>query len=195
MTDEQRLPTPLQTRIDAAGQRISAALGVAPDLTQDTLPLLDGYLRMVAAELETAERQRAIEELGVHFGEVLRRLFDARWALDDEDTPETWRLELSSCFLYLHPVGMTGEVLLGCESEAFDGSFTTGDESHVALEEMLAEAAPLSEQAYYSLSGRCDVLQLVADFLTTRHLVANKGKPALIEAEDYRRHVAERSGN
>lgn len=195
MTDEQRLPTPLQKRIDAAGQRISAALGVAPDLTQDTLPLLDGYLRMVGAELGTAERQRAIEELGAHFGEVLRRLFDARWALDDEESPATWRLELPSCFLYFYPVGMTGEVLLGCESEDFDGSFTTGDESLAVLEEMLAEAAPLSEQAYYSLSGRCDVLQLVADFLTTRHLVDNKGKPAVIEAEEYRRHVAERAGN
>ncbi len=170
------LPDAITRRLDAARDRVHQALGVEPDLTSDTLPLLDGYLRMSAQDLSLADRNRAIEELGVHFGEVVRRELHGHWVATDDTPPGSWRIELESCFLYFRPIGMTAEVTIGCESEAHDGSFATSDDLQGLLTEMLAHAEPLSDVAYYSLSGRHDVLSLVAEFLTSQRVVASKGK-------------------
>lgn len=195
-TDATPIPEAVHQRVLAAKERIADHLGVAPDLTCETLPLLDGYLRAVGEQLDSEERQQVLEELGCHFGEVVRRKLHGHWSAVDDRSPSEWRVELESCFLYLHPVGMTGEVLLGVESEEHDGSFATSDEQHDLLSEMLASAAPMSEEAYYSLSGRIDVLELVADFLTGRRLIEGKGKrPEPYTRADYAAHVAARSSN
>ncbi len=193
---EARVPEEVHQRILAAKARIVDNLGVEPDLTCETLPLLDGYLRAVGEQLDGDERQQVLEELGCHFGEVVRRKLSGHWCEVDGLPPTEWRVELESCFLYLYPVGMTGEVLLGLESEAYDGSFATSDELHDLLSEMLASAAPMSEEAYYSLSGRIDILELVADFLTGKRLVDGRGKPPEPYTHaDYAAHLAARSAN
>ncbi|MCK5797665.1 MAG: hypothetical protein KAI47_10805 [Deltaproteobacteria bacterium] len=190
------LPDTITRRLGAARDRVRQALGVEPDLTSDTLPLLDGYLRMSAQDLPLADRKSAIEELGVHFGEVVRRELHGHWVATDDAPLSTWRIELESCFLYFHPIGMTGEVTIGCESEAHDGSFATSNDLQEGLTEMLAHAEPLGDLAYYSLSGRHDVLSLVADFLTSQRVVASKGKALKpYSAADYAREIAAHSAN
>jgi hypothetical protein len=193
---DTEVPEAVHQLLLAARARIADNLGVEPDLSCETMPLLDGYLRAMGEQLDSDERQQVLEELGCHFGEVLRRKLNGHWSNTDDQPPTAWRVELESCFLYLHPVGMTGEVLLGCESELHDGSLATSDDQHELLAEMLAHAAPMSEEAYFSLSGRIDVLELVADFLTGRRLVDGKGKtPEPYTRADYAAHVASRSAN
>lgn len=191
----QSTPEAVETLIDEARQLVKGAFGVEPDLTQDTLPLLDAYLRTLVSSAAEPERSAALEAMGAHFGEVARRMLNGRWTLSEEGKAR-WRVELRSCFLYFYPVGMAAEVAYGCETEEYDGSFATRDDLHDELSEMLAEAAPMSEEAYYSLSGRMDVLLLVADWLTSNRLVeeGKKGKrPADLEADDYRAGLGEAS--
>lgn len=181
-------PEAIKSLIEEARKLIKEAFGVEPDLTQDTLPLLDGYLRALASTATAPERTVALEAMGAHFGEVACRTLNGHWAPVGQDKRQ-WRVELHSCFLYFRPVGMAAEVAYGCETEEYDGSFATHDDLHDELNEMLANAAPMSEQAYYSLSGRMDSLLLVTDWLTSNRLVeaGKEGRrPAELTADDYR---------
>jgi hypothetical protein len=177
-------PEAVSDLCELARKMVQEVLGVEPDLTPETLPLLDGYLRHVPGDATEQVRALVTAALGCHFGEVVRRALHGRWSLVDAD-PESWRIELEPCFLYFSPVGMAGEVLLGCESDAYDGSFATLDDLRDDLHEMLAAAPPLPEEEYFSLAGRIDVLQLAADWLIGRRLASGKGARAY-SAEDYR---------
>ncbi|MBW2731841.1 MAG: hypothetical protein JRH20_05565 [Deltaproteobacteria bacterium] len=181
-------PEAVTTLIEKARQLIKAAFDVEPDLTQDTLPLLDGYLRTLVSTATAAERTTALEAMGAHFGEVACRTLNGQWALRGEDKGQ-WRVELRSCFLTFNPLGMAAEVAYGCETAEYDGSFASRDDLQDELSEMLGAAAPMSDKAYYSLSGRMDVLLLVTDWLTSNRLVeeGKKGiRPAELTANDYR---------
>jgi hypothetical protein len=161
---------------------VTEVVGVEPDLTPETLPLVDQYLRQMPSDAPSEARQLAIAGAGCYFGEVARRLLHGRWVLPDP-APSSWRVELVSCFLYFSPVGMAGEIQSRGESEEDDGSFATAVEQREDLHQMLAAAAPFSEDEYYSLSGRIDVLQLAADWLVGRRL--SSGSPRTYSAEDY----------
>ena len=83
-------------------------------------------------------------------------------------------------------------MLFGCETPGYDGTFATLDRLHDELDEILANAAPMPEDEYYSLAGRIEILQLAADALVSRRLRDSKGKPLEgYEAEDYQIHLGE----
>lgn len=190
-TPDTAPPPEVQRLIDRGREAVTEAFGVQPDMTPETLPLADGFLREVAASAHPSHRERLLTAIGCYFGEVVRRKLDARWAVDGSD-PHQWRIELRSCFLYFSPVGMAGEVMFGCETPEHDGSFGTHDDTHDDLAQMLAAAAPYSEDEYYSLSGRVDVLELVSDWLVARRLVQARGhRPEPLTAEDYQRELGE----
>jgi hypothetical protein len=167
---------------------VAGALGVEPDLTAETLPLVDRYLRVTVSAMAADERAERVGAIGAYFGEVARRKLDGRWARL-EHGPSSWRLELSSCFLHFLPFGMVGESLLGCESEEYDGTFATLDELHDELQQALQNAPPMPEDEYYSLAGRLEILSMVADWLVSRGLARAKDRdeePARYSADDYR---------
>lgn len=176
--------------IEGAIDRIQTEYGAKLDFSPDTLPFVDAYLRKIAEELSARDRAEAVEEMGCYFGEVLRRLLNGRWADEDND-PARWRIELLPCFLYFYPVGMAAEVVMHCESEDYDGSFATNKEMHQKLEEKIEELAPMSEDDYFSLCGRFDILQTVAEFLITQRLVSNEGNVDDIPASAYINHLHE----
>ena len=163
---------------------VEARLGVAPDMTPETLPLVDRYLRDTVADLPQPEREPQLTAIGAYFGEVVRRQLDGRWTLTDE--PRSWRIELSSCFLHFKPIGMAAEAMVGCEVAGQDGSFATLDELTPDLQQMLQQAPPLPEDEYYSLTGRAEVLAMVADWLTGRRIRHEKEQVRPIPAEAYR---------
>ena len=88
------------------------------------------------------------------------------------------------------------QVLFGCESEQYEGSIDTSDELRQPLKDILANAAPMSEEDYFSLSGRFDILELVTDLLTAKRLMDAKGRPVeSYSRADYAAYIAKRASN
>lgn len=164
---------------------VKEATGVEPDFSPETLPLVDQYLRELPDEAPREVRDLVVAGAGCYFGEVVRRRLGGRWAALEAD-PRHWRVELEACFLHFSPVGMTGEVMAGGDTDRYDGTFSTLDALWDGLSEALAAAAPLPEDEYYSLAGRVDVLELAADWLTGVALAQADGGPVRrYTAEDY----------
>lgn len=183
MAEDPTTPSEVEDLVQMAQSSVKEVVGVEPDLTPETLPLVDEYLRQVGPGLQLEVRDLVISAVGCYFGEVVRRKLNGRWNTK-RSSPQTWRIELVNCFLHFHPVGMAGEVLTGAETEDYDGSFATLDVLRDGLAHMLSEAAPMSEEEYYSLAGRIDILQLAADWLVGRSLAS--GKPLVhLTAKDY----------
>jgi hypothetical protein len=184
---QEALPPQVADLVEMARHNVLEVVGVEPDLTPETLPLVDHYLRDLPEESPPEVRGLVVSAVGSHFGEVVRRILDGRWAIGGED-PTSWRIELSSCFLYFCPVGMAGEVLLGQESDDYDGTFGTLDELWEGLNTALATAAPMSEEEYFSLAGRVDILHFAADWLAAKRLASGK-PPRHYSARDYARYL------
>jgi len=181
---DEEMPGRVGDLAEMARKGAEHVTGVEPDYTPETLPLLDQYLREVPPDATEEVKQLIVASTGCYYGEVLRRLLKGRWAVPS-GAPESWRVELSSCFLYFHPVGMAGEVYTRGQDPEYDGAFATTDELHETLAEALAAAAPVSEDEYYSLAGRVDILQLAADWLTGQSLAVHK-KAVHYSADNYR---------
>jgi hypothetical protein len=179
----KEMPAEIRDLVEMVRTSVARVIGVEPDLTPETLPLIDQYIRQVPVDSPPEVKELVVVTTGCYFGEVVRRKLNGRWSITGP-SPDDWRIEMIDCFLHLKPVGMAGEVLTGAESEDYDGSFGTSDDSRDGLAEALAEAAPVTEEEYYSLSARIDILQLAADWLVARQAASGKPKRTF-SAEDY----------
>jgi hypothetical protein len=90
---------------------VFAKYKVPLDFTQDTLGVLDHYLKEARADLKVRpEGQTLIEAAaGAYFGEVVRGVFESTWRADGP-YPE-WRLSMSEVYLSFNPLGMAREAL------------------------------------------------------------------------------------
>jgi len=187
MDDQHSVPAAVDDLIAMARKNVAKVIGIEPDFSPETLPLVDQYLRQVPRDTPKEVQTLILAAVGCYFGEVTRRKFNGRWNLSGS-SPPGWRIELESCPLCFWPVGMTGEIFAGTQTEDYDGSFVTADEFCEGLEAMLSAAPPISEEEYYSLSGRIDILHLAADWLTGQSL--SSGKPHQpYSTDDYRQIV------
>jgi hypothetical protein len=186
---DEALPREVEDLVRMAQSNVVKVIGVEPDLTPETLPLVDEYLRRVPADAGEEVQHLVVCAVAAYFGEVTRRRLNGRWTLRGAH-PADWRVELDCCFLYFSPYGMVGEVLNGAECDEYDGSFATLDELRDALSAMLRSVPPVPEDEYYSLCGRIDILQLVADWLVG-HTVASGKEKRHFSAEDYSQELDE----
>ncbi len=177
------LPTSTADYAQMAIENVKIAIGVEPDFTPETLPLIDAYLQQARTSKLAEVRSLVITTAGVYFGEVMLRLLDGWWNTANA-SPSRWRVEVRPCFLYFYPVGTTGEVLLGRESDQFNGTFSVLEELKEELQQRLKASAPVTDEEYFSLCGRCDSLQIVSEWLLAR-AQQQDGPLIPLEAEDY----------
>lgn len=182
---DQAPPPKVKNLAQMACQNVLQVMGVEPDFTPETMPLVDQYLRMIPGDAPRQVQDLAAASAGCYFGEVMRRLLNGRWALAGP-SPDRWRVEMLHCFLYFYPMGMAGEVIVGGPDQDYDGSFATLDGLQQGLSAALAAAPPFPEEEYYSLSGRIDVLQLATELLVGQELAA-EDPHGPYSAEDYQR--------
>ncbi len=146
-----------------AGARfVHGAVGLLPDQTSDTLPLVDHYLQLSRAAI--AERPELVplitRSVGAYFGEVLRARVDGFWTLPNDDD-QNWRLCSRAAFLSLNPIGAVYDAL-------FDGTEHPGPSSELYLdpsdrervEERLAALPEVRSEDYLLLSTRFDVMEI-----------------------------------
>ena len=124
--------------------------------------MLDHYLSTVPSD------KREILDLvapmaGAYFGEVARRRLAARWSTPGLD-PTSWTIELPEVPLSFSPVGMAAEAVTVGEVDGYDSAVRTGSMEE-AVAEMLERVPPLPEDQFYSLTGRLEALEQIADFM------------------------------
>ena len=186
------------------------------ELGPTALAFVDHYLSMVRNE----EREPIVSLIaagaGAWFGELVRREIGATWIGDGKD-PRRLRLLLEPAFVHFSPVDMAYEAVLGHSGPEpgqddprlpvgaiLDGAFhlrkrapaeEPGDEDepisdHQWVMDRLAEAPPLPEDQFYSLTGRWETLELILELLATREQARGR-EPTRYHLNDYIAELSE----
>ncbi|MEM7136156.1 MAG: hypothetical protein AAF500_06230 [Myxococcota bacterium] len=137
---------------------VKNATGLELDMTQDTLPVLDHYARMVESS------QDEIVSLlgpmcGAYFGEVLRRhLDDGDWENTEEDYDQ-WRLGFEPGSLSFNPVGLALEVLLKTEVAAWGAHLEVAPSARKAADEALAVYRNVRQDDFFRFAVRFEGIE------------------------------------
>jgi hypothetical protein len=164
------LPPPgaIHDLAERAVEFVRRAVGIVLDYTPETLPLLDHYLDGVPEDKpETVELISTAA--GAYFGEVVRRALDGEWDQTPADA-SAWELVLAGG-LRLAPTALAAEAILHEDSGVTAYDVPAADRA--AVEDALDARGPVPEDEYYSLSGRLEVLRLIADVIVARRQPMN----------------------
>jgi hypothetical protein len=173
----------------ACVRAVHRALGVELDFDPDSISLLDHYLTLLPdrPRAPTREPVRGLVAAmtGAYFGEVVRRLFPARWTLEPAGEPVDWRLEFRYCFLAFSPVAVAWEVL--SRRDVLDGAaaFFLEEPTRGQVAERLDRLPRVAVDDYYTFAQRLETLVLTVGWMAER--VQQSGKPPV--AVDARRYA------
>jgi hypothetical protein len=143
---------------------VRRALGVTLEYDSDTLPLLDHYLRTVAADAQqqSATVQLVVLTSGAYFGEVVRRRLGGRWDLGSEETD--WRVVLPTG-LNFSPAGFVASAIAQADLDDLDSELDAPARMLPYVQQALARMGEVSVEDYYSLCGRLDTVEHIHEVL------------------------------
>jgi hypothetical protein len=146
---------------------VETSVGIAPDYTQDTLPLVDHYLEQLHDPPATTEvLGLVIPAVGAYFGEVIRRtLGDGIWHCPDDVNYEQWELRFLSCSMRFNPVALAYEIASNGRAEVKAAVEFLPAERAIA-EQALKELGRVREEDYYRLAVRFDVIEQLYHLVT-----------------------------
>lgn len=160
---------------DSCIRYVQRALGIELDYTQDTLPVLDHYIRTLPKEPGPIVDLVA-PTCGAYFGEVIRRtLGGIRWHVDGTEHAN-YRLEFERCFLHFNPMGMALEAVTQREAEGWGAHFQILEEDTPAVTESLERTGQVREEDFFRLAVRFEVVEQVAGILLARAAFRGDGK-------------------
>ncbi len=140
---------------------VESTLNFKLDFTAETLPVLDHYLRSIPDDQDELRSLVAFTS-GAYFGEVIRGHLGGRWLI--QSAPETWRLVLPTGVTF-SPAGVALEAITHKDEDKIPVSFYFPEPLQVHIEGILGRMGELSEENYYSLSGRFDTLEHIEEVL------------------------------
>jgi hypothetical protein len=138
------------------------------DGTPETLGVLDHYVKEARAELEVRPEGLALvgAAVGAYFGEVVRGVFDASWFIEGD--AEDWRLRMKHAYLTFNPFGAAREALLADEAPGWHAHIEVDPGEEEEVERRLRALPEASEDEFYALSTRFDVIELAVTALRAR---------------------------
>lgn len=159
-------PGAVQEYAERAVAYVRRALGMTLEYNSETLPVLDHYLRSVPPDqaATSAATELLAVTAGAYFGEVVRRLLGGRWELADE--PKRWRLVLPAGISFA-PAGLAAAAIAQAELEDLDTAIDAPPRMKQYVEQALERMGDVSEDAYFSLSGRLDTIEHLHEVLVT----------------------------
>jgi hypothetical protein len=162
------------------------AIRVELDYEPETLPILDEYLNRAGTTMDErpdAARLVAITA-GAYFGEVVRRKLDGFWRKTG-GTELDWQLCARHALIAMNPAGMIFERLArSADHEGPSSELVLAPDDKRAAEARLAEMPPVSEEEYFLLSTRLEVIETVHEML--RDQMRREGRETItFEPEDY----------
>lgn len=162
------------------------AIRVELDYEPETLPILDEYLNRAGTTMD--ERPEAAHLVaitaGAYFGEVIRRKLDGFWRkLGDREVD--WQLCARHALMAMNPAGMIFERLARSpDHEGPSGELVLAPDDKRAAEARLAELPPVSEEEFFLLSTRLEVIETVHEML--RDQMRSEGRESIsFEPGDY----------
>ncbi len=159
-------PGVVQEYAEQAIAYVQRSLKMKLEYDSETLPVLDHYLRSVPQDRTTtaATTELIVVTAGAYFGEVVRRLLGGRWELGEE--PKLWRLVLPAGISFA-PAGLAASAIVRSELGDLDTALDAPPRMKPYLEQALERMSGLSEDAYFSLSGRLDTIEHLHEVLVT----------------------------
>jgi hypothetical protein len=157
-----KTPEQISDYVRAAVDFVKRAVGMDLDGSDESLAVLDHYVSQVPQDKPDVVALVA-PAVGAYFGEVLRRRFGGTWRLEGD--PVQWRLELQEGAVAVAPVALAFTAIVSGEAEGLDTELHVPAEHQQSLIEALARTAPVSEDYYYSLTGRFETIEHTLDLL------------------------------
>lgn len=181
-------------------EQVSRALSFDLDGTPTSLAVVDHYLKTARNEARPAILSLLAGGAGAYFGELIRDHFGAFWIGDDKD-PRRLRLLLAPQFVYLAPVDLAYEAIVGGpladddprqpQGAGLDTSFHLRQQAladqisdHEFVHDILSQLPPLPADQFHSLTGRFETLELIISRLAHRLHTRNE-RPRLLTMHDY----------
>ena len=180
-------PTPeVVTELSQACVRfVEAALGVRLDYRLETLPVLDHYIASRRQELRDKPETvgLVVRAIGAYFGELVRHRFVAFWHIDSDDS-SSWELRFEPVYLAFNPLGVAYDAITHGDEEGPTAHLQLDDEDCEAIEARLAELPVGSDEEFFSLSTRLEVLDIAVDAIKARMMSTGLGDVSFT-TEDY----------
>ena len=177
-------PLPIVELSQACVRFVEAALGVRLDFEPETLPVLDHYVATRRAELIDKPETMGLvaRTVGAYFGEVVRRRIGSFWHVASDD-PSTWEIRLIPVYLAFHPVGVAYDAITHGDQDGPTEYLRIEDEDREAIEARLAELPPASDEEFFLLSTRLEVLEIAVDAIKARMMSSGVGDVAFSDAD------------
>jgi hypothetical protein len=186
-------PAEVAELAQACERFVERAVGVRPDYTLETLPLVDHWLEGARGEVAEDVIRVIVQAGGAYFGEVVRRRHPSWWALET-GTPEEWEIQFGTTYLSLRPLEVVREALRTRETDDETFEDPAGDIALLDIDEddraaviaRLAELPEVSEVEYRSLATLVEVIDIAVEAARSRRMGDEEPEPSL-EPEDYQR--------
>ena len=147
----------------AAADYVRQSLKVDLDGSIESLAYVDHYLSKVG---NVSDEVLALlsAAVGCYFGEVVISRLGGVWRTEGDD-PVGWTVMLEAAPVTFHPVAMAAEAVRKDDLEDYDATIAVPAPMAGSLEEALAAVGDVEADYYYSLTGRLETLEHVADVL------------------------------
>lgn len=160
--------------VHAAQEYVRRTLGILIDTSEESLAYVDHYVTTIRGQgtIKPEVVQLLGTALGVHLGQVLLQRMEGHWygplyaTAEEQGNPLNWRIELKEIPLSFSPVAMALAVIQEEEPEELDSSLHTEQRWKQALADALERATPVTEDYYYSITGRYETVLFAAELLT-----------------------------
>jgi hypothetical protein len=180
-------PPEVSELANACVRYVEAAVGLRPDFEPETLPVLDHYLAGRRLELEREPEAAGLiaRVVAAYFGEVVRRKISSFWHIPSED-PSTWQLRFEAVYLSFSPYEIAYDAITLGEQGEPTAQFSLDDEDRDVVEARLSELPPATDEEFFSLTTRLEVLDIAVDAIKARMMSSGLGEVGF-SAEDYER--------
>jgi len=146
---------------------VHTKLGVELDFTQDTLPLLDHYMKDARAEVQARPEVATLilHSSAAYFGQLLASQLTGFWRASDPN-PDTWLLCLQPVFLAINPVGVSYDVLSASQRHDGPSSELLLDRADRELVEQRLNSVPeVSESDFFTFGTRYEAIEIAVEAL------------------------------
>src|SRR5450432_2264297 len=163
---------------------VEAALGVRLDFTPETLPVLDHYISTRRKELtdKPATLGLVARTVGAYFGEVVRHRIACFWHVPSDD-PTAWEIRLMPVYLAFHPVGVAYDAITHGDQDGPTEYLRIEDEDREAIEMRLSELPAATDEEFFLLSTRLEVLDIAVDAIKARMMSSGLGEVMFANAD------------